>query len=111
MADKKTTKKMDHVMDGLGKPSEEKKARVKKSIHMHIEPTDNKGFIVKHVSHENGMPTGKTKNHVFQKAADMHAHVQKTFPMPEAQAAPEPAAPAAPPAAAPAPVAPPPMGA
>jgi hypothetical protein len=125
MADKKPekkheakhdAKKTDSAMDGLGKPTEGAKARVKKSIHMHIEPTDNKGFIVKHVNHENGMPTGKTKNHVFTKAADMHAHVAKTFPAPTAEPAapdaaaapPAPAGPGAPAApGAPAPVAPP----
>ena len=118
MADKKTAskkpeaKKTDSAMDGLGKPSGEAKARVKKAIHMHIEPTDNKGFIVKHVNHENGMPTGKTKSHVFNKASEMHKHVAKTFPAPAAElAADAGGAAGAPPAPggapAPAPVAPP----
>lgn len=92
MADKKTAskkpeaKKTDSAMDGLGKPSAAA-PRAKKSIHMHIEPTDNKGFIVKHVNHENGVPTGKTKSHVFSKAPEMHAHVAKTFPGPAADMA------------------------
>ena len=83
--------KMDAATKGLGAP--DKPARVKKTTHMHIEPTDNKGFIVKHVEHENGMPNGKTKHHVFTKAKDMHAHVAKTYPMPAAEAAPEAPAP------------------
>jgi hypothetical protein len=106
-ADKAKTmakKSMDHATDGLAAAPKAK--RSKKAIHLSIEPTDNKGFIVKHTEHTDGMP-GKTKHHVFQHAAEMHKHVMKTFPakaMPaqepmEAEAAPE--APAAPPAAAP----------
>jgi hypothetical protein len=79
-----TTAKSEKGMEkklaaGLGK-SEDKGPRKKKSVHVHIEPTSNKGFIVKHTPHEDGMPTGQAKTHVFAHAADMHKHLQKTFP-------------------------------
>lgn len=77
--------KMADATKGLGAP--DKAPRAKKAIHMHIEPTDNKGFIVHHHEQENGLPTGKVKHHVFTKAGDMHKHVAKTFPMPAAEAA------------------------
>lgn len=99
---KMMNKKMDMASMGLaGKPPADKPARVKKTTHMSIEPTDNKGFIVRHEEHENGIPNGKRKHHAFPDAASMHKHVMKTFP---AKAMPE-AAPDATPAAQPAPTA------
>lgn len=91
----------DAATAGLaGKP--EKATRPKKTTHTNIEPTDNKGFIVNHEEHENGMPTGKKKRHVFTKASDMHKHIVKMYPAPASEVAEAaPTAPAAPAAAAP----------
>lgn len=87
------------IASGLGKP-EEKKPRHKKSVHVHIEPTSNKGFIVKHTPHEDGMPMGASKTHAFPDAASMHKHIQKTFPVSAAAPEAAPAAEVVPPAAA-----------
>lgn len=78
MATNKMSSKIEAASDGLAKAPA--KSRVKKSMHMQIEPTDNKGFIVKHEEHHDGMPTGKRKHHVFSDAAAMHKHVMKTYP-------------------------------
>lgn len=91
MAKEKAKSAMDMATDALAKP--EKAKRSKKSIHMMIEPTDNKGFIVKHEEHADGMPTGKRKHHVFSDASALHKHVVKTYPAKQAaEPEPEPAA-------------------
>ena len=94
-------KEMDKATDGLA--SAPKAKRSKKEIHMTIKPTSNKGFIVEHTEHSDGMPS-KSKSHAFAHAAEMHKHVAKIYPakaMPAQEPAPEPmeaAAPAASPA-------------
>lgn len=97
-------KEMDKATDGLASAPKAKRGR--KEIHMTIKPTSNKGFIVEHAEHTDGMPS-KHKSHAFAHAAEMHKHVAKVFPakaMPTQEPTPEPmeaAAPAASPAAAP----------
>lgn len=81
----KMNKKMEAADAGLGKSS--KTPRHKKTTHTHIEPSDNKGFMVHHIEHEDGIPTGKKKHHVFPDSKSMHKHIVKTYPM---QAAAEP---------------------
>ena len=90
---KEMANKMEKATEGLG-GSPDKKMRVKKTVHMTIEPTDNKGFIVKHEEHHDGVPSGKRKHHVFSKTSDMYKHVMKTYPAPAAEATPDQAAPA-----------------
>ena len=93
----KDSKKMDKATEGLATPTKAK--RSKKAIHMTIEPTDNKGFIVKHTEMHDGMAT-KTKHHVFAHAAEMHKHVAKTYPAKAVEPTePEPQEPEAAPAA------------
>lgn len=75
-------KEMETAAMGLGQ--QQKPVRVKKTIHMTIEPTDNKGFTVANQEHHDGMPTGKSKKHAFSNAHDMHQHVMKTYPAPAA---------------------------
>lgn len=44
-----------------------------------VDPTDNGGFIVRHVHHQEYGGTPKTEKHAFGDAESMHAHLEKTM--------------------------------
>ncbi len=50
-----------------------------KSLHLKIEPTDNKTFIVHHQTHVDGMPSGRPEKHGIAGVKDLLAHIKKHY--------------------------------
>lgn len=54
-----------------------------KSKQMHIEPSDNKGFITHISDHIDGMPTGRAQHHVHANVDALLKHVKETYRSPD----------------------------
>jgi hypothetical protein len=53
-----------------------------KALHIHIEPTENDGFIAHHQDHEDGDPVGKVRKHSISSVRDLAKHVQDAYKSP-----------------------------
>jgi hypothetical protein len=53
-----------------------------KALHIHIEPTENHGFIASHQDHEDGMPVGSSRKHALSGVKELVKHLQEHYKNP-----------------------------